>query len=77
MHVLAGGMLRIGLVLGIIWLAIPNVVMLAGRIPGWLVATTFVGILIILWQRHAIFVVGPILVALWVLGPRWFGKPNK
>lgn len=68
------GCLRLGVLFGVIWLAIPNVSSLFTRFPPWLVAATAAGIVVILWKRETIVFVGPVLVALWVLGVQWLGK---
>jgi len=72
-----GGMLRVGIVLGAIWIAIPNVVTLFGKLPPWLLAATFVGVCVMAWRPATILIVGPILAVLWVLVPRWFARNSK
>jgi hypothetical protein len=62
----AGGGVRVGLVLGAIWLAYPQLV----RIPWWFVQIGLVGALLVAVRPKFAAVVLPLLIALWLLRPR-------
>lgn len=74
-----GALLRVSLVLGAIWLAIPNFKVLRTQVPGWLLMGTFVGLAIIVWKPQSIFFVGPLLLLMWIVGPNWLklGRRKK
>lgn len=69
-----GAMLRVGIVLGVVWMAVPNFKRISDRVPKWLLFATVVGACVVLWKWQTLFVVGPILVALWMLVPKWLGQ---
>ena len=71
---LVGAGLRVGIMLSVLWLALPNVFLLLERFPAWLVGTTFVGLIIMAVRPRMAPVLAPILIALWALAPQWFGK---
>ena len=68
----AGSGVRIGLVLGAIWLAYPQL----SRVPWWIVRVGLVAVLLVaalprpMLARAAVGVVVPLLIALWLLRPR-------
>lgn len=67
-----GSLLKVGLVMGAVWLAYPQLAML----PIWL-ATIGVGsvLAVLLFKKAAIFVI-PLLIIIWLLRPRP-PKPKK
>jgi hypothetical protein len=74
----AGSGVRIGLVLGAIWLSYPQL----SHVPWWIVTVGAISLLIVvafprpaLGRAVAIFVV-PLLIALWLLRPRP-SKPSR
>jgi hypothetical protein len=72
-----GVMLRLGLVFGAMWMAIPNFTVIFTRVPPWLVAATFVGFSVVAFRPRLIVVVAPILLLLWVIGPNWLAPRRK
>jgi hypothetical protein len=65
---------RLGILLAVLWLALPNVLRMVERLPAWLIGTTFAALAMMAVRPKTIFVVGPLLLAVWVLAPQWFGK---
>ena len=59
--------LRVGLVLGAIWLAYPQVEELTARVPPWLVGCVLLALGVVIVRPRAIMAVGPILAAIAVL----------
>src|SRR5262245_45275641 len=68
------GMVRLGIMFAAVWLAIPNFRVIFARFPPWLIATTLAGVVIGVWQRQTLPLVIPLLIVLWVIGPKWFGN---
>ena len=72
-HALQGACLRVGLVMGALWLALPQL----HRVPGWLVVlTTVVAVVVALQPRRAVVLV-PVLIAAWLLRPRKRKAANR
>jgi hypothetical protein len=71
---IGGGLVRMGIVLGAVWFALPNFMRLLSRVPKWLAIATLVGACVVAWKWQTIVIVGPILAALWAIGPRWLSK---
>ena len=70
--------LRIGLVLGAIWLAFPQVDEISKRIPPWLIGTIALGIVIIAAAPRAFIVIAPVLVGIAIVQfIGWMFKPPK
>lgn len=74
---MGGGFVRMGIVLAAVWLALPNFMQLLSRVPKWLAIATVVGACIVAWRWQTIVVIGPILLVLWVIGPRWLSRRSK
>ena len=74
---LGGGLVRVGIVLGAVWFALPNFMQLLSRIPKWLAIATVAGACIVAFRWQTIVFVGPILLVLWVIGPRWLSRRSK
>jgi len=74
---IGGGLIRTGIVLGCVWLALPNFMQLLSGVPKWLAIATLVGACVVAWKWQTVIVVGPILTALWVIGPRWLARKDK
>jgi hypothetical protein len=70
-------MLRFGIIFGIVWLAVPNFQVIFARVPPWLVAATFGGLVVIARWPRTIVAVGPLLVAMWALGVKWTALRRK
>jgi len=73
------GLIRLGIMFGVIWFAIPNVTVIFAKFPPWLIAVTVAGIVLaIIAPRQTLPIVIPLLILLWVIGPRWLSrKSNK
>lgn len=68
-------LLRSGLVLGALALALPQVRRMLELAPPWFLACLLLGLLVIIrWPKSAGVVV-PLLVVLWLLGPRRKARP--
>ena len=74
---LVGTGLRLGIILGVVWLALPNVFGLFQRFPAWLMGTTLLGIVLMLVRPRLAPILAPILIALWVLAPHWLEKRRE
>ena len=72
-----GGFVRMGIVLGAVWFALPNFMQLLSRIPKWLAIATVAGACIVAFRWQTIVFVGPILLVMWVIGPRWLSRRSK
>lgn len=71
------GMVRLGIMFAAIWLAIPNFRVIFAKFPPWLIAATLAGVVIGLWQKQTLPLVIPLLIVLWVIGPKWLGKQRN
>lgn len=59
--------MRIGIVLGTIWLAFPQLLQLAGKSSPWMLILLVVCGLIVAMRPRTIFVIGPLLFVLGIL----------
>lgn len=66
----AGGAIKIGLVLGAIWLALPQIERFLRKTPQWLLVVSLIGILLIAVRPWAAVAVVPLLIGMWIFGPR-------
>jgi hypothetical protein len=64
---LSGMCLRIGLVLGALWLALPQFKRLSGSAPPWAVGIVTLCLVIVIARPRTIVVLGPILLVLGAL----------
>lgn len=71
---IAGACLRIGVVLGAIWLAMPNVTHLFARVPPWLLFATLAIALVVAVRPQSAMMLLPILAVLWAIGPNWLSR---
>lgn len=72
----AAGCLRVGLVLGAIWLALPQIHRMLATTPRWLLVALGIGLVVIIVRPWLALIVIPILAALWILGPRLATKSD-
>lgn len=63
---LQGACLRIGLVMGAFWIALPQL----RPLPGWLVTLAAVLAVLIAWQPKRLIFLAPLVIVLWFLRPR-------
>lgn len=80
----AGFCIRVGLMLGAIWLALPQVVGLTKRFPPWLMATIAISGLVIAARPRMILYLGPVVAAIaflqfvgWLFKPLPHPKPKR
>jgi hypothetical protein len=68
--------IRVGLMLGAIWLAFPQMVGLARRFPPWLMATVAISGLVVAARPRLILYLGPVVAAIAFLHfVGWIFKP--
>ena len=72
----AAGCLRVGLVLGAMWLALPQINRILATTPRWLLVALGIGLVVIVIRPLLALVVIPVLVALWFFGPRLTTKAD-
>jgi hypothetical protein len=77
LHSAEGAMVRLGLIFGAMWLAIPNFTIIFVRVPPWLIAATIAALFVVARWPRTIFVLGPLMILLWILGPNWLGRRRK
>ena len=58
--------MRVGMLLGVLWLALPDL----GKIPGWLWMNILLTVLVVAWRPRAALIVVPALFVGWMLRPR-------
>ncbi len=73
----AAGCIRVGLVLGALWLALPQIVVFLSKTPKWLLTASAIGLIIGAIKPILLLLIVPGLVALWFLGPRLASKADK
>src|SRR5262245_55728540 len=77
----AGACVRVGLVLGAIWLALPQVTRFWQQTPKWLLVAA--GVALVVCVIHPLYALAavPVLALLWFLGPKltplWKSKPRQ
>jgi hypothetical protein len=71
----AGGMIRVGLVLGALWLALPSIAGVLTRTPKWVLTAAVIGIVICVVRPQLLLLVVPLLLALWFLSSRFLSSP--
>jgi hypothetical protein len=73
----AAGCIRVGLVLGALWLALPQITAFFTRAPRWLLVASAIGLIIGAVKPWLLLIIVPALVALWILGPKLATKADK
>jgi len=71
-----GGLLRVGLVMGALWLALPQLTSLFSRMPKWLLVVTAIAVVLVAIRPAIILYVLVGLVLLWFFGPRLATKAD-
>jgi hypothetical protein len=69
----AGACLRIGAVLGLLWLAMPQL----RDVPVWILGAVGVVLLVVLRWPKLLWAVLPIAIALWLLRPRGVRRASR
>lgn len=73
----AAGCIRVGLVLGALWLALPQITAFFARAPRWLLVASAIGLIIGAVKPWLLLIIVPVLIALWILGPKLATKADK
>lgn len=71
----AGGLIRVGLVIGALWLAWPSITGLLSRTPKWMLTAAAIGIVVCVVRPQLLLIVVPILLGLWFLSGRLLQSP--
>ena len=71
----AGGMIRVGLVLGALWLALPSITGILTRTPKWVLTAAVIGIVVCVVRPQLLLLVVPLLLGLWFLSSRFLSSP--
>jgi hypothetical protein len=71
---IAAGMMRVGIVLAALCAALPSIRLISTVVPAWLVMVTLLCLLAVAWRPRMILFFGPVLLVLWVIGPRWLSR---
>jgi hypothetical protein len=71
-----GGLLRVGLVMGALWLAMPTLTTVFQRTPKWLLTATAIAAIIVAIRPTIILYALGALVLLWLFGPRLATKAD-
>lgn len=72
---IAGGLIRIGLVLGALWLALPSIAGMLSRTPRWVLTLAAIGIVVCVVQPKLLLIVVPLVVLIWFLAGRFLASP--
>ena len=73
----AGGCIRVGIVLGALWLALPQLLRFLSKTPKWLLVASTIGIVVCAVKPLLLLVAVPMLVLLWFLGSKLRTKADK
>jgi hypothetical protein len=73
----AGGCIRVGLVLGALWLALPQITGFFTRAPRWLLTASAIAVVVCAVKPILLVFVVPLLGLLWFLGPKMASKADK
>lgn len=72
----AGGCIRVGIVLGALWLALPQLLQFLAKTPKWLLVAGLIGVVVCAVKPLLLVAVIPLLGLLWFLGPKLRAKGN-
>jgi hypothetical protein len=72
----AGGCIRVGIVLGALWLALPQILKFLSKTPKWLLVAGLIGVIVCAVKPLLLVAVIPLLGLLWFLGPRLRAKAD-
>jgi hypothetical protein len=73
----AAGCIRVGLVLGALWLAYPPLARFLRRTPRWLLTASGIAVVVCAVKPLLLVVAIPLLGLLWFLGPKLSTKADK
>jgi hypothetical protein len=71
------GCIRVGLLLGALWLAWPQIMAFLTRTPRWLLVASGIALIVCAIKPMLLFVAVPMLGALWLLGSKLATKADK
>jgi len=71
----AGALIKVGSVLGALWLALPSITGILSRTPKWMLTAAVIGIVICVIRPWLLVVVVPLIAALWILSGRILSSP--
>jgi hypothetical protein len=63
---------RPGLVMGLLWLALPQLV----QLPRWMMISLLVSGLLVMWRPRVVLLALPLLAVMWFLRPRRSRRPT-
>jgi hypothetical protein len=67
----------VGIVLGALWLALPQLLRFLSKTPKWLLVASTIGIVVCAVKPLLLLVAVPLLVLLWFLGSKLRTKADK
>jgi hypothetical protein len=73
----AAGCLRVGFVLGALWLAWPQIMAFLARAPRWLLVASGLGLIVGAVRPWLLLIIVPVHGVLWFLSPRLTTKADK
>jgi hypothetical protein len=71
----AGALIKVGSVLGALWLALPSISSMLSRTPKWVLTAAVIGIIICVVRPQLLLLVVPLLLGLWFLSSRFLSSP--
>lgn len=66
----SGGFIKAGLMLGAVWLALPQLTSFFSKTPRWLLIAGGIGIAVATLNWQLLLVIVPVVMGLWFFGPR-------
>lgn len=72
----SGALIRVGLVIGALWLAWPSITGLLSRTPKWMLTAAAIGIVFCVVRPQLLLIVVPVLLGLWFLSGRFLQSPS-
>ena len=73
----AGGCVRVGLLLGALWLALPQVQSFFAKTPRWLLIASAIGLIVVVIKPMLLVVALPMLGLLWFFSGKLISKADK
>jgi hypothetical protein len=71
----AGALIKVGSVLGALWLALPSITGILSRTPKWVLTAAVIGIIVCVVRPQLLLIVVPLLLGLWFLSSRFLSSP--
>jgi len=73
----AGGCIRVGIVLGALWLALPQIMWFLSKTPKWMLVASGIGVVVCAVKPLLLVVAIPLLGLLWFFGHKLRTKADK